>query len=42
LIEAKADVTVEWHEGGHELRPTEIAAARQFLSPYAAAMEKSA
>jgi len=31
-----ADVTVEWHEGGHELRPNEIDAARRFLSPYAA------
>jgi phospholipase/carboxylesterase len=27
-----ADVTMEWHEGGHELRPNEIAAARRFLS----------
>lgn len=26
-----ADVTVEWHEGGHEVRPTEIEAARRFL-----------
>ncbi|BCH30372.1 phospholipase/carboxylesterase [Mesorhizobium sp. L-8-10] len=26
-----ADVTVEWHEGGHELRPAEIEAARQLL-----------
>ena len=26
-----ADVTMEWHEGGHELRPNEIAAARRFL-----------
>jgi phospholipase/carboxylesterase len=31
-----ADVTVDWHEGGHELRPNEIEAARRFLSPYAA------
>ncbi len=31
LRAAKADVTVEWHEGGHELRPNEIAAARTFL-----------
>jgi phospholipase/carboxylesterase len=38
-----ADVTLEWHEGGHELRPSEIEAARRFLSPYAArAKEKSA
>lgn len=26
-----ASVTVEWHEGGHELRPNEIEAARRFL-----------
>jgi phospholipase/carboxylesterase len=26
-----ADVTVEWHEGGHELRPNETEAARRFL-----------
>jgi len=31
LHAAKADVTVEWHEGGHELRPNEIEAARKFL-----------
>ncbi|MBZ9678843.1 alpha/beta hydrolase [Mesorhizobium sp. ES1-1] len=27
-----ADVTVEWHEGGHEVRPNEIDAARRFLA----------
>ena len=27
-----ADVTVEWHEGGHEVRPNEIEAARRFLA----------
>ena len=26
-----ADVTVAWHEGGHEVRPNEIEAARTFL-----------
>lgn len=26
-----AAVTMEWHEGGHELRPNETAAARRFL-----------
>jgi phospholipase/carboxylesterase len=26
-----ADVTLEWHEGGHELRPNEIETARRFL-----------
>jgi phospholipase/carboxylesterase len=35
LRAAKADVTVEWHEGGHELRPSEIEAARRLLSPLA-------
>ena len=27
-----ADVTVEWHEGGHEIRQNEIDAARLFLN----------
>lgn len=31
-----ADVRLVWHEGGHEFRPSEIAAARSFLSPAAA------
>jgi phospholipase/carboxylesterase len=26
-----ADVRVEWHEGGHEIRENEIAATRLFL-----------
>lgn len=30
-----AHVTLEWHEGGHEVRPAEIEAARRFLSPFA-------
>jgi phospholipase/carboxylesterase len=34
LRAAKADVTVDWHEGGHELRPSEIEAAKRFLAPY--------
>ena len=43
LLAAKADVTVAWHEGGHELRPSEVEAARQFLLPYGATVpEKSA
>lgn len=29
-----ADVTVEWHEGGHEVRPNEIEAARRFLGQF--------
>lgn len=32
LRDADADVTVEWHEGGHEVRPNEIEAARLFLA----------
>lgn len=32
LRAAKADVTVEWHEDGHEIRPNEIEAAQRFLS----------
>ena len=31
LRAAGADVSVEWHEGGHEVRPNEIEAARKFL-----------
>ncbi len=34
LCAAKADVTVAWHEGGHELRPSEVDVARGFLAPY--------
>ncbi|MEQ1954170.1 alpha/beta hydrolase [Mesorhizobium sp. CN2-181] len=26
------DVTLEWHEGGHEVRPSEIEAAKRFLA----------
>ena len=29
---AGADVTLEWHEGGHELRPNEIEAARRLFA----------
>jgi len=35
LRASKADVTVEWHDGGHEVRPSEIDAARRFLAPFA-------
>jgi len=31
LRDADAAVTLDWHEGGHELRPNEVAAARRFL-----------
>jgi phospholipase/carboxylesterase len=29
-------VTLEWHAGGHEIRPNEIEAAKAFFSPYGA------
>lgn len=32
LRAADADVTLEWHEGGHEVRPNEIEAARRLFS----------
>ncbi len=32
LRRTQANVTVEWHEGGHEIRPTEIEAARHFFA----------
>jgi phospholipase/carboxylesterase len=32
LRSAGADVTLHWHEGGHEIRPDEIEAARHFLA----------
>ena len=41
LRAAKADVTVEWHDGGHELRPGEIEAARRLLAPFAQLAEQS-
>jgi phospholipase/carboxylesterase len=40
LRAAKADVTVEWHDGGHELRPNEIEAARRLLAPFAQLAEQ--
>ncbi len=36
----EADVTLEWHEGGHEVRPGEIEAARSFLAGTIALKEK--
>lgn len=33
LRSAGADVQLVWHDGGHEMRPGEVTAARQFLSP---------
>ena len=29
-------VTLEWHVGGHEIRPNEIEAAKKFFAPYGA------
>jgi phospholipase/carboxylesterase len=31
LLGSGGDVTVEWHEGGHDLRPSEVEATRRFL-----------
>lgn len=31
----EAQVTLEWHPGGHDIRPNEIEAIRTFLTPYA-------
>lgn len=31
LRDSGADVSVEWHDGGHELRPNEVTAARRLL-----------
>ena len=30
-----AEVTLEWHAGGHDIRPNEIEAIRTFFAPYA-------
>ncbi len=32
LRDAGADVRLEWHEGGHEVRPNEIDAAKRFFA----------
>ena len=32
LRDAGADVRLEWHEGGHEVRPNEIEAAKRFFA----------
>ena len=34
-----ADVIVDWHDGGHEIRPQEIEAAKQALAPFASTMQ---
>ena len=36
LRDAGADVIVEWHEGGHEVHPSEAEAARRFFLPVGA------
>lgn len=33
LRDGGADVIVEWHDGGHEVRPNEIEAVKRFLQP---------
>jgi phospholipase/carboxylesterase len=38
LRNAGADATLEWHDGGHDMRQSEIDAARQFLAPYQASV----
>jgi len=35
-----ADVTLEWHEGAHEIRPNEVEAARRFLASGTVSREK--
>ena len=35
LIAGGAKVELEWHDGGHELRPAELTAAHRFLAPLA-------
>jgi phospholipase/carboxylesterase len=35
LARQKAEVKLDWHTGGHEIRQTEIEAAKAFLAPYA-------
>lgn len=41
LRAAGADVTLVWHEGGHEVRPSEIEAAHSFLAGVATSQETS-
>jgi len=36
LRERGGDVAIEWHEGGHEVRETEIEATQRFLATFAA------
>ncbi len=36
LVAQGDDVTLDWHPGGHEIRPNEIEALKAFLQPYGA------
>jgi phospholipase/carboxylesterase len=42
LRAAGAAVETAWHDGGHEVRPAEIEAARRFLAPWSAKGETAA
>lgn len=42
LQDRGADTTLEWHEGGHELRPNEIEATARFLASLATAAGEAA
>jgi phospholipase/carboxylesterase len=35
FTQQKAEVTLDWHPGGHDIRPNEIEAIRGFLAQYA-------
>ncbi|WFU08012.1 alpha/beta hydrolase [Rhizobium sp. CB3090] len=35
FMRQKAEVTLDWHSGGHDIRPNEIEAIRGFFAPYA-------
>ncbi|MFS8044365.1 alpha/beta hydrolase [Rhizobium sp. BR 314] len=35
FVQQDAQVTLDWHPGGHDIRPNEIEAIRTFLAPYA-------
>ncbi|MBB6484039.1 alpha/beta hydrolase [Rhizobium lusitanum] len=35
FVRQVAQVTLDWHPGGHDIRPNEIEAIRTFLAPYA-------
>jgi phospholipase/carboxylesterase len=35
FTQQKAEVMLDWHPGGHDIRPNEIEAIRGFLAQYA-------